>query len=384
VGASTLKAISPQLAAKRLNGFVIVCMAALCVFVSHCFLMLNPTAAWVMAVKQSPLGILLNGRAAVMFFFVLSGFVLSLPFINTDKPLKLTEFYVKRIFRIYPAYVLAILFAVILKTYAFRPEGVTGFSDWIRGFWGWPWDAMHRQEIIKTFLLIGPNFDADLIDPVIWSLVVEMKMSLLLPFFIMVVSRGNLLFNLLFFLLVLALIYNHANGFLGVFYIGVLCAKYKEELQSRIRALSTARVLVLLLLAIFCYNISFEFYKPWGDSTSPFAYFWRDYTNAVGGAIIMMIALARTRIANALQIPLFNFMGDTSYSFYLLHMPLLITFCGLLGNKFTGSAAVIILSAIIAAYTLSFAAFKLVEIPFQTLAKKLVTRWPVLRSLDIK
>jgi peptidoglycan/LPS O-acetylase OafA/YrhL len=152
-------------------------LAALCVFISHCFLMLNPGGAWVSVIKQSPAGILLNGRAAVMFFFVLSGFVLSLPFINSDRPLKLTEFYLKRIFRIYPAYLLAIGFAVILKTYFFNPAGTQVFSYWIHSFWGWQWDAAHRAEIIKTFLMIGPNFDADMIDPVIWSLVVEMKMS---------------------------------------------------------------------------------------------------------------------------------------------------------------------------------------------------------------
>jgi peptidoglycan/LPS O-acetylase OafA/YrhL len=167
----------------------------------------------------------------------------------------------------------------------------------------------------------------------------------------------------------MALIYNHANGFLGVFYIGVLCAKYKDWLTDNIRKLNTARVFALLLLAIFFYNISYEFNKPWGDTTSPFAYFWRDYTNAVGGALVMMMALGRRRIADLLQIRLFSFMGDTSYSFYLLHMPLLITICGLIGNKFHWSAAVIIVSAIIAAYALSYAAFRTIEIPFQTIAK---------------
>ncbi|MBD1363637.1 acyltransferase [Mucilaginibacter sp. ZT4R22] len=359
-------------------------LAALCVFISHCFLMLSRAGTWVEPIKQSPLGILLNGRAAVMFFFVLSGFVLSLPFINSNRPLKLTEFYIKRVFRIYPAYLLAIVLAIILKTYVFQPGGNAGFSGWMTGFWGWPWDAVHRQEIVKTFLLIGPNFDADMIDPVIWSLVVEMKMSLLLPFFIIIVSRGNLLFNLLFFLLVLALIYNHTNGFLGVFYIGVLCAKYKEPLTKAIKALNTAWVFALLLLAMFCYNISFEFYTPWGDSAHPFAYFWRDYTNAIGGALVMMMALARVRAGNFLQQPVFNFMGDTSYSFYLLHMPLLISFSSLFGQKFQGSAAAIIVLSIILAYALSYVVFKTIEIPFQTLAKKLVAKWPLLRTMDIK
>jgi peptidoglycan/LPS O-acetylase OafA/YrhL len=64
---------------------------------------------------ETPLGILFNGTASVMLFFVLSGFVLSLPFINGEKPLKLTAFYVKRILRIYPAFIFAIGLSLLFK-----------------------------------------------------------------------------------------------------------------------------------------------------------------------------------------------------------------------------------------------------------------------------
>jgi len=74
-------------------------IAALFVFFSHFFLIFKIDGSLALALKASPLGVFINGHSAVMFFFVLSGFVLSLPFISNEKPLNLAEFYIKRIFR---------------------------------------------------------------------------------------------------------------------------------------------------------------------------------------------------------------------------------------------------------------------------------------------
>jgi peptidoglycan/LPS O-acetylase OafA/YrhL len=67
-------------------------LAALTVFFGH-FLGLKATILSYPIVNSTPLITLFNGNAAVMFFFFLSGFVLSLPYIDNEKPLKLTGFY---------------------------------------------------------------------------------------------------------------------------------------------------------------------------------------------------------------------------------------------------------------------------------------------------
>src|SRR4051812_11697833 len=111
----TVPATNGQMRYKQLDSLRGV--AALFVFFSHFFLIFNINEFSVLSLQASPLGVFINGHSAVMFFFVLSGFVLSLPFINKEKPLNLAEFYIKRIFRIYPAYILAILFSIFLKTF---------------------------------------------------------------------------------------------------------------------------------------------------------------------------------------------------------------------------------------------------------------------------
>src|SRR6187402_933896 len=136
-------------------------LAAICVFFSHYFLIFKVDEAWATQLKATPLGILINGSSAVLFFFVLSGFVLTLPFANNKKPLKLVEFYVKRVFRIYPAYIVAILFAIILKTFFYDRMGIGHFTPWISHFWNWPWGKESYTEIVKTFTLLAPKLNID-------------------------------------------------------------------------------------------------------------------------------------------------------------------------------------------------------------------------------
>jgi len=50
-----------------------------------------------------------NGSDAVSFFFVLSGFVLSYPYLHFDRKIKYGRYVWKRILRLYPAYVVTIL-----------------------------------------------------------------------------------------------------------------------------------------------------------------------------------------------------------------------------------------------------------------------------------
>ncbi|MBD1392328.1 acyltransferase family protein [Mucilaginibacter glaciei] len=359
-------------------------IAALCVFFSHYLLIFGLSDKIIRPIIASPLGILLNGHAAVMFFFVLSGFVLSLPFVEGHRPLQLTEFYVKRIFRIYPAFVVAILLALVLKTYLYDERGIAAFPVWVKHFWVWHWTTSNYWEIAKTLALIGPNFNADLIDPVIWSLVVEMKMSLILPFFIVLVSRNNLVFNLLFFFIILLLVYNKQAGYLSVFYLGVLCAKYKDQLIAKVQLLSMILITGLVACSLILYNISYEFFVTYGDKAHPFQYFWRDHLTALGSCIVVIVVISRKTITKLLQGRVFKFIGDISYSFYLVHLTLLITICSIISLRAPLSYEYIFLLALVGSVAISYVIYRFVEVPFQKLAIKLVARFKIFSQLNLK
>src|SRR5690606_7470689 len=86
--------------------------AAVTVFLSHCACTLSGAAyAWAV---HSPLRLFLDGQAAVDLFFVLSGFVLTLPFLRGENG-GWGSFVLRRGFRLYPTHWVAFAIAWILS-----------------------------------------------------------------------------------------------------------------------------------------------------------------------------------------------------------------------------------------------------------------------------
>lgn len=54
-----------------------------------------------------------SGKIGVWCFMLLSGFFLMLPLINDDK-FNIKEFYIKKVFRIYPSYIIVLVLSVIV------------------------------------------------------------------------------------------------------------------------------------------------------------------------------------------------------------------------------------------------------------------------------
>src|SRR5262245_2798501 len=67
-----------------------------------------------MAIKYSPLHIFWAGHEAVIFFFVISGFVLALPYFN--RKMTYTSFLRKRVCRIYLPYIVAVCVAILMDS----------------------------------------------------------------------------------------------------------------------------------------------------------------------------------------------------------------------------------------------------------------------------
>jgi len=346
-------------------------LGALSVFFAH-FISLKMASPLLNTLHQTPLGILCNGTAALMLFFVLSGFVLSLPFVGNERPLKLGEFYIKRIFRIYPAYIFAIILAVLLKEFVFDKNGLSPYSNWLNNFWNWNWDKDSPKEILKTLLLIGPDFKINYIDPPIWSLVIEMKMSIILPFFILIVARGSKTVNIGFLLVMAWLTYEHNAWAISVFYLGILMAKYKDGLLTFIRSWKAGVVVVIASLAMLLYNNNYELLGPIKKLDLPSKYILSYFLCAIGSCVILMTVLARPNASRFFQKRIFTFFGDISYSFYLVHVPLILTVGSLISNRLAYSPVYIFFAAFMAAVVLSYLMAVYIEKPFQRLAVRIV------------
>lgn len=134
-------------------------------------------AAWhpLALIKFSPLRVLVAGSPAVLLFFCLSGFVLSLALLRGGR-VSIGRYALKRIVRLWPPFAVAIVFAACL--YLALPEPPKGVSRWaVEEFWNAP---LTPWVLAKHLLMFGtpPN---QMLDPPMWSLVHEIRIALIFP-----------------------------------------------------------------------------------------------------------------------------------------------------------------------------------------------------------
>jgi hypothetical protein len=107
---------------------------------------------WREMLLYSPLRVFWAGHEAVIFFFILSGFVLALPFFSPRGMPPYPLYLVKRVLRIYPPYLASVLAAFWLRN-QFHHGPVEGLSTWFNESWrSAPSPAVIRDHV----LMIGP------------------------------------------------------------------------------------------------------------------------------------------------------------------------------------------------------------------------------------
>ncbi|TSJ38638.1 acyltransferase [Mucilaginibacter corticis] len=355
-------------------------LAALTVFIGHSIGSVVNTSL-LTKVQTTPLSILFNGYAAVMFFFVLSGFVLSLPFINNEKPLSLTAFYTKRFFRIYPAFLIAMILSVVLKELVYNEHTMANSLLWFKQYWAWHWDQVNLKDTIRALLLIDPGFNKRLIDPPVWSLVVEVKMSIILPFFILIVSRCGALVNVGLFFLISYLAYRHTGLQVSVFFLGVILAKYQQQLKDNIKAWPMPVLVVVMLVSLLLYNAGLEFLD---FHLKPSYVLFSNYLPAIGSCMIIITVLASKRLSSLFERKVFVFLGVISYSFYLMHFPVLMTMFSIIVNRFAYGTQVATAVAFVITVLISYFMTIFIERQFRRLASRLVKKHSIFNTCNIK
>jgi peptidoglycan/LPS O-acetylase OafA/YrhL len=365
------------LALDGLRGF-----AALLVLFCHCvevpaFLgRMNPPLGWHRGSVQemlfySPVHLFWDGEDAVVFFFVLSGFVLSLSFLE-GRGLSYGRFLARRFFRLYPVLITAIFLsaAVVL---VFAPARLPDLSSWLTGQSGY---AISLSQIAGHILLLGsPYFQS--LDMPIWSLVHEVRISVIFPLMMMILCRTSAGFGAMAVGIFLgAVAASHAMDlspiaydlmrsfhYLIFFALGAVLAKHRETWVSWLVRLKTSQRVLLLAAGLLAAGARWMI--PFGATTA-------DLSAGLGSAVVIALALSWPAFARQLVTPVGEWLGRISYSLYLIHMPV-IAFCIYLLQVWI-SLVGCILAAIPVALGAAHLLARLVEVPAINLGRSLTRR----------
>jgi hypothetical protein len=384
-------------------------LAALAVLLSH-FMLVFPSVCGAVnlsgtevtgllfSLTFTPLHVFWAGHEAVILFFVLSGFVLALPFLNSSPPPPYRGFLIKRLARIYPPYFIAVLMSLIINKLTYH-GGINGLSVWFNniGQSPVPW-----QLLISHFSLIG-SFDNCRFDPVLWSMVHEIRISLLFPIIVSIVNRWGWKFNIMvafllgflnWYMMHLRFIgyvqYHHdyfdTIGFSGFFILGALLAKNLGRILRLVRTFSRTAKFWTLLLSILAYSQFWWLAKSNLIGRGVVSKILQkdlihDWVTALGVSGIMLIALASQSAGLFLRRGGMVFLGKISYSLYLYHVLGLVLWTRVLYGIFPISG--IFLPSLVTAFFLAILSYCYVEVPSINLGKfflkRLIREYPVVR-----
>lgn len=318
--------------------------------------------------KYTPLHLFWAGHEAVLLFFLLSGFVLSLPFYNS-KSFSYASYIVKRICRLYIPFAVAITIA-IFANYYFSQGLLMGVSEWFNKQWTSP---ITLDLILKHYLVLG-EFDMNAFDPPIWSLVHEMRISIIFPLIMLIVLKidwklitlAGLVTSFVSLKLsqssnVPMIDYFITAHYASVFMVGALLAKHRMFFIQKFKSLPLNLKRLIGIVTLFMLAIE---YLPGMHNK-----FINEWVTVAGAVIVMISAMSTDSIKTILNLKPMAFLGKISFSMYLYHMIIIFVLMHVFYGKI--HISVIWLLAFVLTMIISTVAYYIVELPSMNLGRKL-------------
>ncbi|RRN69935.1 acyltransferase [Peribacillus simplex] len=354
-------------------------LAALIVLIGH-YLMVYPSYSnyqydsnspyMIYLFKETPLRLFFSsGNESVILFFVLSGFVLYLS-VNSAK-FHYSTYLIKRMFRIYIPYLVAISVAILAKRLLSHID-LPFITDWFSK----SWTTLDTPSLLLEHLLFIGQFNTDAYNNVIWSLVHEMRISIIFPLLVLLFIRRKLKYSLLWlFVLIFSstvCLYLFGSSvditsiilsfhYSTLFLMGAILAKYRHSLFAYTFKMKKTVKTSLLVWAIIC----FLYEGIIGEVDFLNNYIFRDYVVSSGVCIFITMSVSSQKVSSLLRSRMLTFLGKISYSLYLYHLISLFSFMYLFYNKLP--TGLILVFSFFFSFLLSYVAYLFVEKPCMNL-----------------
>lgn len=316
-------------------------LAAITVVIAHC----TGTINYYLIIDKSPLYIFKAAHEAVIFFFLLSGYVLVYQYESKIK-FKYGEFLILRFCRIYIPYIICLLFAIILYT-SIHPNYINNT------FFGSQGQLPLKTDDIVGHIVMINNFNTNALDPVIWSLVHEMRVAIIFPLLLLIVqlkpSIAILIGLIISFLSAIFIVLNinpslgYLNGYFYtlyyfyIFILGGLIVKNQSALLSRYERLKSGQKTIFIIFTLVVYTYSHTI--PWIITKlhlkvlMDFSFVLEDLLTSAAAVCLIIIAIQQSKKRTFLDSRIPLFLGRISYSLYLVHIPIIAFLYKELHNK---------------------------------------------------
>lgn len=280
-----------------------------------------------------------SGSEAVILFFVLSGLVLSLPYLR-GRAQAYPRYLVRRLLRIYGPYVAALVLAV---SGAAIWNGHAYHGEWAATLWSDPLDI---SLIAQHIAFIGV-YDWSKYDFVIWSLIQEMRISIVFPFVLAMVTRigggASVILGLVLSSIAMAFVPIAPDvsarfslfitlHFIAFFIVGIVLASRLERVKFWWNHTSSRIHWILACCSLFVYGYDWPIIRALmrvldhraasgAQNALPLAHMMiaANWISMLGAAGLIVVALNATFARRVLNSRPSRFLGRISYSLYLIH-----------------------------------------------------------------
>jgi peptidoglycan/LPS O-acetylase OafA/YrhL len=285
-------------------------------------------------ITYSPLHVLWNGPIAVYVFFVLSGLVLMLPAMRATG-IRWKEYYPRRVVRLcgpmWVSMIIAGLWVVVVPRIVSDTQ-----SAWLT----WHHQSWSTSQLVRDLVLCrNVHYNSP-----VWSLKYEVLFSLLLPVFVCVglVFRRAGVVKAVAIVVVVALGFRCGNEYvlcMPMFGLGVLMAVHQESLTGLLRRQGEGRARILWSVGLGCL-ILVALNARWelrggllGERVSNDMLAIACAVELLGSALLVYMAWCWRPWAALLDGRVCQWLGSRSFSLYLVHEPIVVSFGLLLGPR---------------------------------------------------
>jgi peptidoglycan/LPS O-acetylase OafA/YrhL len=317
----------------------------------------------------SPLHLGWAGSEMVYIFFVLSGFVLTVPFMKKPPARKWIIYYPKRLIRLYVPVWGAVAFSVLLMTIFPRNFSPTDSPALV-----FQLSRLNMDQVINELLLWPtPGFSNN----VLWTLKLEVMFSLLLPLvvlFSMVAPKLNLLKAILLFVPVFVFSTGGPDikFFLPMFALGSIMAVERDRLKQFGAWISNGQLggaawAGLALVTLVLLNSNWNLLAYTMDSEKLAAFLPTARALILVGACLAMFISIEGPWRRWLDTPVLQWLGSRSFSLYLVHWPIIVTVAVVLGGQPSLGLSLAVALPVVLLATEVF--YRLVENPVKMLCR---------------